>query len=135
MLWEGEEMTQTLYAHMNKRKINKNKRSLMQFCIELFSFLYFGSTRVWIQSLVLVKQALYYLSHAPSSFTFSCFLDRTLCFCLELLPILFLLCVAGATGTHHHTRLVFWDREGLINFWLGCPQTAILLSLPTSTLH
>jgi hypothetical protein len=39
-----------------------------------------GSTGAWSQSLVLVKQALFYLSHTPALFGFNYFSDRVLLF-------------------------------------------------------
>jgi hypothetical protein len=69
----------------------------------------------WILGFVLAWQALYYLSHALSSFAFS-FSDGVLCFCLgqpqttDCRPWFSCLCllrVAGITSMCHHAQLVF----------------------------
>jgi hypothetical protein len=49
---------------------------------ELFVWAGFGSTRDGMQDLMFARQALYYLSHAPSHFAFSLFFRED----LELLP-------------------------------------------------
>jgi hypothetical protein len=74
-----------------------------------FPFYFFDSTGIWTQSLELVKQALYHLSHTPGPFCFSCFLNRDSNFGqadLDYDPSSYTSHIVGITGKCFHTQLL-----------------------------
>jgi hypothetical protein len=53
----------------------------------LVFFFFFGGCGVWTQSLSLARQAFYYLSYAPSPFSFGYFWNKVSYVCLDCSPV------------------------------------------------
>jgi hypothetical protein len=90
--------------------------------VKKFFWQYWGST----QGFMLGRQAFYHLSHTPSPFCFSYFLDRVFFLgpVLDHDPPSYASCVFWITGVYHHAWLVGWH-ESLLTFCLGWPQAMI----------
>jgi hypothetical protein len=83
----------------------------------VYDIMFSGSTRIWIQNVMLTRQAFYYLSHTLSPLCFTYFSDRVLYFGLsypQTMVLLSVLLIAVITDTSHRVQLVFWDRVLLI---------------------